>query len=73
MSQVSLSDRDWWCWLVLASTFYITFTIDGYNFSFGVLKLYIEDEYKGVVSQETVSIIGGLGPALYCLLGMFSM
>ena len=64
----SLANKTWWCWVVLASTFYITFNMDGFNFSFGIIKLYILEEYKGNASETTVSLIGGLVPALYCLL-----
>ena len=67
-----LANLKWWCWIVLASTCYISFNLDGYNFSFGVLKLYILEEYKGEASETAVSIIGGLVPAIYCTLAPFA-
>ena len=63
-----LADKSWWCWVVLAGTFYVSFTVDGYSFAFGILKLAIEHEHDGVISKESIAIIGGLIPALYCLL-----
>ena len=68
LTSQGLATRKWWCWMVVAATFYITFNMDGYNFSFGILKLYIAKEHEGKVSKTTISIIGGLASALQGIL-----
>ena len=68
----SVADNDWWCWIVLIGTFYINFAVDGYGFSFGILKLAIEKDYgpnsTQPVDKNNIAIIGGLYPCLYALL-----
>jgi hypothetical protein len=59
-----------WRFVVLFAAGYINFSVDGYNFVFGLLKLEIEKEYPQI-EKQWIALIGSLVPGLYCILGMF--
>ncbi|UJR12821.1 hypothetical protein I4U23_016995 [Adineta vaga] len=60
-------DEKIWKFVVLFASFYINFSVDGYNFVFGYLKLEIEKQYPHI-GKQWIALIGSLVPGLYCIL-----